>query len=223
MVFKATIIVTFVVSFILFIATLSSVFLIDKEIGFNDNNYIYFHNVFMICKFVIIVYSIFLFGYSFTSKLDQYIVIFIAAGISRYKIIITKLIALCIVVLIVCYFSYFQYVCVGFIFYKEFIFDIKYLESFISLLLLALYYGFFSLLLMQIFDNIYVIIIPFALMNLSEIINEDSGKIIEAINYVILNYSNKLYFHYSSIHAMFLIIILVVINIYFYGYKDLKN
>lgn len=220
---KTTIIVTAIVMIIILIGCLSAVLTIDESISYKENNYLYFNNVFMITKFIIIVFSIFLFGYSFTSKSDQYVVILISAGLKRKIIIITKIIAISIVIFIISYIAYFQYVVVGFIIYKQFIFSSDYLYAYLAIFILSVFFGLFSLLLIQKFDNIYTIIIPFSLMNLSEIINEDNSNIVKIINFLILNFSYKLEFYYSSIHAIILIIIMLVINIYYYDIKDIKN
>lgn len=220
---KTTIIVTAIVLLIIMIGSLSSVFSLESNLSYNDNNYIYFNNVFMISKIIIIIYSIFLFGYSNLTKTDQYNVILIASGISRIKIIVSKIISISIIVLIICYFAYFQYLLIGFINYREFLFNSNYLKSFIALYLLALFFGLFSLILIQKFDNIYTIIIPFAIMNLSEMSEEDLSIVFKLIYFVIPYYTNKLNFYYGSIHAIILIIILFVMNVYYYNLKDIKT
>lgn len=220
---KTTIIVTAIVLLIIMIGSISSIFALESNLGYNDNNYIYFNNVFIISKILIIIYSIFLFGYSNLTKTDQYAVVLIASGISRIKIIVSKIIAICLIVLIVCYFAYFQYILIGFINFREFLFKSVYLNSFIVLYLLACFFGLFSLQLIQKFDNIYTIIIPFALMNLSEMSGDDVSIVFKIIYFVIPYYTNKLNFYYGSIHAIILIIILLVINIYYYNIKDIKT
>lgn len=219
---KTTIIVSALVLFIIVLASISSSLALDNSTGYIDNNYIYFYNTFFITKIILVIYAVFIFGYSFTSKSDQYVIIFIASGISRSRIIITKLLALAIVVLGICYFAYFEYMLIGFILFKQFIFSIKYLLAYLALYLLLCYFGLMSVLLIQIFDNIYTIIIPFALMNFGEIINEDNNLLVDIFNILIPNYSNKLVFHFGGFHAIILCLILLVINIYIYQIKDIK-
>ena len=220
---KTTIIVTIIVILIIMIGSLSSVLQLEVYLSYNDNNYIYFNNVFIISKVIIIIYSIFLFGYSFLTKTDQYSAILIASGISRIKIVISKIIAISIIIFAICYFTYLQYLVIGLINFREFLFVFNYLKSFIFLFLLACFFGLFSLQLIQKFDNIYTILIPFALMNLSEMVGEDVSLVFKIIYFVVPYYSNKLNFYYGSIHAIILVIILMILNVYYYNLKDIKT
>lgn len=220
---KTTIIVAFIVLLIILISSLSSVFTLDSKVRFIENNYLYFYDVFMISKIIIVLFAIFLFGYSNLSKSDQYVVILIVSGISRKKIVITKIIAICIVILIVVYIAFIQYVLVGFINFKYFVFNPTYLFSYANLFLLACFFGLISFLLIQKFDNIYTLIIPFALMNLSEVINDEANIIVIVINFILPNFNHHLNFYYGSKHIIILIIICLVVNIYYYELKDFKN
>lgn len=219
---KTTIIINLISILILLFGTISSIIMLDTNLNYNENNYLYFSNIFLITKLIIIILTIFLFGFSFLSKSDQYIVLILAAGVSRLKIIITKIFVLMIFILFICYLAYFQYFIVGYLGFENFIFEVSFLKSFFSLLLLAYYFGLFSLLFIQRFDNIYITIIPIALINLSEIINEKENLFVKIINFFIPYYSDKYSFYYGIIHILILIIILFIFNIYYYKSKDLK-
>ena len=137
---KTTILVSFIVLFIILIVNITSVFTLDKHLKYSENNYLYFYNGFLIAKIIIVIFAVFIFGYSFTSIADQYVIILIASGISRIKIILTKLLAIALVVLVIIYISYFQYLIIGFIFFKEFIFVIAYLNAYLALYLIACFF-----------------------------------------------------------------------------------
>ena len=218
---KTTIIISIVVILIIIIGSLSSVFVLDSYIGYLDNNYIYFYNVFVVLKIIIIIFAVFLYGYSFLKKSDQYVVILIASGISRKKIIFSKILAISLVVFLICYFAYFQYVLIGCIKFKSFIFKSEYLVAYISLFLLTCFFGLLSTLLVLRFDNIYIIIIPFALMNINEIINEDTNIFVRIINFIIPYFSDKLTFFYGYVHVIIMISILFVVSISYYEAMDI--
>jgi len=219
---KTTIIVSLIAGLIIVIISISSVLMLDKNVKYSENNYLYFYNGFLITKIIIVIFSVFIFGYSFSSKSDQYIIILVAAGITRTRIITTKILALSMVMFILCYFSYFQYLLIGLVFFKEFIFMMDYLIAYIALYMIAYFFGLVSMLLIQIFDNIYTIIIPFALMNLSEILNEYKGSIIKVINLIIPYYTKDFTFEFGWMHALIWIIIQVLMNAYYYDKKDIK-
>lgn len=67
---KTTLIIGFIVVFIILLVCLSSVFALNEREGYIVNNYFYLNNSFLITKIILVIFSVFIFGYSFTSKAD---------------------------------------------------------------------------------------------------------------------------------------------------------
>jgi len=218
---KRTIIVSLIVLFFILISNLVNIINIDLNLGYKENNYLYFYNSFLLTKIIIVIYAIFIFGYSFLEKSEQYVIIIIASGVPRIKVIISKLVSLIFVLFLINYYAYFLYAVFGYTFYKDFIFMRIYLYSYTSLLFLSLFYGLLSVLLIQYFKSIYLLLIPFGLYNFSEIINDEINWFIKIINLIVPHFQKKLTYFYGIIHIVILIIILLVFNINYYLQKDL--
>lgn len=218
---KKTIAIYFISTSFILASHLISVLSIDFDVGIIDNNYLYFYNSFAFTKIISCIFSLFLFSYSFLDRHDNYVVLFIAKGISRISVFISKIIILSLFLLSLIYVNYFLYSLIGFIFYNNFIFEFKYLSNYLGLYLLCIYYGLVSLFITQLIKNIYVIIITFALFNVIEIINDNSNELAKIINtffpYIHRNYG----LYYGIIHIVLLIIILVIVNMCYYFQKDL--
>src|SRR5690606_3971241 len=120
----------------------------------------------------------------------------------------------------ICYLAYFEYVIIGIIKYTKFVYISAYLGSYLNIFIIAVFFGLFSLILIQRFDNIYTIIIPFALMNFGEIINEDENLFSRIYNLVIPNLNKELTLYYGYIHIFLLIILLSMLNLFYYQNKD---
>lgn len=220
---KMTIIISLIAYLIILMVTATSIFFLDVDLSFRENNYMFFYDSFIIAKIITIIFSIFLFSYSFLSKVDNYNIILIASGIKKTKIIITKMITISLVIFIFVYIIYFSYLLIGVIFYKNFLFESKYLFSYLNLYLICLFFGFFSVLLIQVFNNIYTIIIAYALYNLSEVFKANNSIIIRSFNLFIPGLNESLVFHYGIIHIILITFLLISINIYYYCNKSFVN
>lgn len=217
---KTTLIVTSVLVFIITMVNFIFIFQYDNSILVNDNYNLYFNNSFFITKILIIIYAVFLFGYSFMARVDNYVIILIASNISRIKLFISKIIAIIVICFLLVYFAYFINFIIGIIFQKNYVFNIKFLKAYIYLLFIAVFYGLISLLLVSLSNNIYVLIIPFAIYNLSEIINSNNSNILSSFNlffpYIGLN--SNLY--YGFFHLFILLTILITINLFIFSEKE---
>jgi len=218
---KKTLIISFLALIFVIIAFLESIFNIDNKTSYLENNYQYFLNGFFQTKLITIFLSIFVFGFSFLDRQENYTVIIIASGTKRIKVFLSKIFTLCSFLFVFNYFSYFIYVLIGLYFYDFFEFNLQYLYGFFSLFLISIYFGFLSLLLIQLFKNIYTLIIPFGLYNISEILNDDINLITKILNLFIPYFSRNFVHFYGIIHLVILILFLGIINTKYYLQKDL--
>jgi len=221
---KATIFIIIIVFLISLFSNLISITSINSELSYVENNKIYFFNSLLIIKILASFLSVFIFSYSFLPKSDQYVFLIVTADISRLKYLLTKILAISIFLGLFIWIQMVMYILVGFIGYHMFIFDINIFTAFINLFLLIIYFGGLGCLLVQVIDNIYTVIIPISLMNIGTIINEEKINVLYKIyNLLFINFKNETWsFVYGYFHTVFILLIIFVINIIIYQYKDLN-
>ena len=188
-----------------------------------ENNFLYFNNSILMIRFIGGVWTIFFFSYSFISRTDQYVYLICTARISRVKYFVTKIMALLSWVGLFVWIEYVLFLLIGFSGYQRFIFSGDSLNGYFNCFLLMVYYGFLSLFLIQIINNIFTLIIPVTIMNVGIIINENaSGLIYRIYNFFFPNFVNDTVgFVFGVSHILFMIIFLFVLNLIIYYFKDL--
>ncbi|MGD9887375.1 MAG: hypothetical protein AB7T03_05405 [Bacilli bacterium] len=185
------------------------------------NNYNYYYNCHFIIKLMGIFMFVFLFGNSFLPKNDQYSHLLLTSNVSRSRYFVLKLLSLGFVVLIFIWLMYFLYTVIGFWKSVHFTFEIMYLESFFSLFLLICFYSLLSLVLVQISNNIYTIILPIALINILSSASENA-QVHRDWELFFLNFEKQgITLVFGIKHALILISLLFFINLLIFLKKDL--
>jgi len=146
---------------LLIISNLLVISNIDKRLSDVLINKYYFVNTFETIKIFTIIVICFIYGYSFTKENDSYVYFIIGSNISREKYIISKIILLFILdilfVLLLCISFYLIPIFFGYIV------DIKYFMSFIYLIVLSVYYGMLTIILVLKVNSFYVCLFPILL------------------------------------------------------------
>lgn len=200
-----------------------SVHLLTDFYGYREANSLYFFNSFMILRIISGFLFIFLMGNSFHPKVDQYSCLFLTSGVSRFRYFTSKVITLEIGGACFILGEYVIYLTVGWIGYEGFVFRIADLEAFASLFLLLIFYGLIGMLLVQIFQNLYTIIIPFSILNVGMMVceNPDSG-IFYVFNLFFLGLEDEsMHLVFGTFHGIFLIIVVLIANFVYFRFKDL--
>lgn len=165
-----------------------------------------------------ILVVVFLYAYPFTTKQDNYSMLIITSNVSRMKYFSTKILTIALFLLSFLWVEVFIYTMIGGIYYPNVVVDYRSLLLFIRLYLLMLYYGFIALMLIQVFDNIYMSIIPFALHTIATIFNDgqEESRIIDMI-LPTMNTKRQL----DDVHQIiFLIVVLLFVNTIIYHKRD---
>lgn len=220
---KATLVIIAITLIISILSNLFSLYSLNPNLGIIENNQLYFLNSFLILKLVLIFLAIFLFSYSFYSKSDQYVMLIVTSNISRKKYFITKVIVLITFLSGYIYLEYFIFLLVGAIFYRSFYFNINHLIAYGNLLLSVIYFGLLGQTFILLLNNLYTMIIPFILMNIGSIINEENEKIMISIyNYLVPTLTENSDFYYGYLHLVGLLMIIFMMNLFIYERKDLS-
>lgn len=185
------------------------------------NNYNYYYNCHIIIKLMGIFVFVFLFGNCFLQKNDQYSHLLLTSHISRTRYFVLKLLCLSLVVFMFIWLMYFFYIIIGFCKSVYFTFEIKYLESFFSLFLLICFYSLLGLVLVQISNNIYTIILPIAFINILSSASENA-QVHRDWEMLFLNFEKQgINLVFGNKHAIILLSLLFFINLLIFLKKDL--
>jgi len=200
-----------------------SVQLLGDIYGFSESNALYFFNSFMILRIVSGFLAIFLMGNSFHPKVDQYSCLLLTSGVSRFRYFYSKVLTLGIGGFFFVLGEYVIYLVVGWIGYPGFVFRSEDLAAFGHLFLFLLFYGFFGMFLVQIFRNLYLIIIPFSIMNIGMLVSENPGSEIYFLyNLAFLGFQDEsMHLVFGTFHALFLLMVMLIVNFLVFRFKDL--
>lgn len=221
---KTTIIIFFLFFVITIINNIVGINSINK-ISYHECNYNYFLNSYFITKILGLFLTIFLFSYSFLTKQDQYSHLIISSSVSRGKYLVSKIISICIILLIFLIVEMFIYVIVGYLGYSNFLLFNDFCLSFLYLFMLMIYYGLITLLMTKILDNIFVVIIPFAIINIGMVMNQENNKTVflNLYNIFFPTYIDDGYTSSTNInYILIMLIILLCINLIIFESIDIK-
>lgn len=217
---RTTIVILVVATAIVFFFNLFTVLSFDNRISNDGKLYDYYMSSFTIIKLLSILFIIFLFGYSFTSSNDEYRAITINKNINRNFYFVSKVITLSFV------YIFFDLLLVAITMVIALSFNVVFTKTMIaSLFILCLnnfHYGFLAILLVLIFDNVYIIflIFPFSLIEYN-----DSTKFLCFL--MPLNYNNDLLivesWRFSCLYYVFINIIFFTILLSLWNKLDLQN
>lgn len=193
--------------------------MMNKEIIMN-----YYMESSIVMKLVFVFPTVLIFMSSISHNNDYYAYFILTYKISRVKYIVTKLLVLLLLILILYFILFIIFNLIGFIMIKKYYVEIMFLKGFFENFLVTVVYGFFGMLLMQSIQNIYSLVIIFSTFIVSQNIvsnqiNDIFCKIFVFIFPTILDDGINSY--YGTIHLLWLLMVLFIVNANFYQNKDL--
>lgn len=217
---KATILILIITVALVLFFNLFTALSFDNRISSDDMILDYYMSSYTIIKLLLILFIIFLFGYSFISSNDEYRAITITKKINRYFYFISKVVTLSFV------YIFLGLLLIAITLVIALAFNIVLskimIESFFILLVTSFYYGFISILLVLLFDNVYIIFLVFPLSLLKY---DDSTEFL--CYFMPINYNNDYTiistWRFSIIYYIFINIMLFIIIVFIWGKKDLQN
>lgn len=179
---KVNILIFSIMLFIVLISNIIGINLFDSNVEefINRENIIvnYKNMYFLICKLLNILFSCYLFGYSFYYNNDNYCVLIDSFRKNRFPYLISKVITLSMIVVFYNVVLYLFYLFIGVVGNKYFVFQIDVFSFFIKILFISLIYGFVSGVLTMFLKSYFVILVPYILFIVSEVLNESGSGFI---------------------------------------------
>lgn len=179
----------------------------------------YIESTISFTSLIVTFFSNIVFSYSFLSKQDSYLAYIITGKINKTNYYITKIITIILVIMVFMIFEIVSFF-VPFIFHKNIYVELGDLLIFLELLKIVIYYGFFSLILVILFDNMYVILLPLVLYIFSTNINVLDKFILKIISFFIPIVDEGFRLINNNGIMFCLIISLFVISIFIYTNRD---
>jgi len=204
---------------IILILTIDKVLIIstlDFKMTNGEKSLSFFLNTFETDKIFSVLLSTFIYGYSFTNQQDSYRSFILINNISRKKYFLTKVFTIIIVIFIYDGLLFISSILI--LMLKEIYFLNIFISGYYSLFILMNFYGLVSLLLVQLSNNFYLIILPFMIYLLSASIVMDS----QSNNSVMLVIMPNGIINNGYYYGVMLIIILLILNIFIYLKRDLQ-
>lgn len=165
---KITILILIITILMVLFFSLFTASSLDERVDFSIRAINYYSSLYEIIRIISLIFVSFFFGYSFFSTQDGYHSIIIGRNVSRTKYLLSKKILLLNIFIFVYLIEITIMIIIGLMYHI--VMDLNMLKSFISLFLLLMIYGNYSVLLVLLFNNIYIvfIIIPISLINFNK-------------------------------------------------------
>ena len=152
----------------------------------------------------------YLFGYSFYYNNDNYAVLITSFRKNRLPYLYTKILTLSLIVIIFNAIIYILYLLIGIIGNRYFTFQTYILNIFIQSILINLIYGYLTSILIMFIKSYFVILIPYLLFIVSEILGDYQSLFVELYHLllptIINNNSNNQYVLLCLLFIYYLII-----------------
>lgn len=179
----------------------------------------YYQTAIIMIKVSFSFITIYLLAISIYKQNDYYIFYLLTSNISRSQYIISKLLLILFIVFIDFCLLLIAFLYIGFLFNPGFYFKAMFLWGFLATYFIVIIYGLYAMLLMQLFQNFFVIVIPFMLLIMTNDIDlENTLANLIVIIFPVLRSFN----FYHCLNLLWLIFMLVYLNIKIYCYKDLN-
>lgn len=193
--------------------------------SYNEALEMYNYNCYLYLKTIMVFFSVYLFCYSVNTKNDFLIYLLMPLGVSRSKSIICTMILNVLILSVMFLFLFVVYNLIGLVLINKFEFSLNYCLVFFNILFVCLIYGMYSMILMLLIKNNFVIILVVTLFILSN--NYFDGitdlNIFDYLFMLLLanvNDSGELYLNIIS--YIFLLFSTKLAVIYLYVSKDLN-
>ena len=217
---KITVILLSVTMLLLVIVSLLEYMNLDVKESNNVNIYIYFQNTFFYSKLIIAFITIYLFSNSISKKGDFIHYTLRMFNYNRCSILISKIIACSLITLFLSVFSFIAFLSVGLLI-DGFRLNMDYLVAFSNIFLASIVFGTISLLLMQLINNYFVIIVICVLFLLVSGI-ENNNIFVNIIVFIIPKVDEYGFTQYGSLHLLWLYITYSVLSYFVYQNRDLN-
>ena len=176
----------------------------------------YFQNVFETDKIFSILITSFIFGYSMTNEQDSYRSFVLVSNVTRKKYFLLKVLTISIIIFIYICLVFISFFTVGRI--KGIIIRDIQIVSYLSLFLMSCYYGLLSCLFIQLFNNFYLVILPFVIYIIcNSLIYEDIFKFLQ---YLIVIINEKGLIPNGMFVASLFVILILFLNLFVFMKRD---
>lgn len=199
-------IITILVIIGLYIGSLIiNLFSIPVELSTDLSKEMYFYNLILIVKLVVILLIVFLFSITALNSNDSYQLYLLNKRRDRIKYYITKTGALILISSIIIIIFFMCFVLFGLVLTDWYIIEIDHIKFFLYLFLISIMYGLLAYNLVKLLNSLIVILIPCLIVILEEaFINE---KIIKDLSYLfpIIENNEQISLSYGFIHVVILL------------------
>lgn len=167
-------------------------------------------------KIIMILISSYLYCLYFSNIGDNYSIILICKT-SKEKYFITKVFVINLMLLLFVIIFFVNYILIGFAFSKWFVVDYQMVKSFLMIFVISICYGYLSVIFIKILNSLYVVLIPFGLYLVSEIIidfvnTSNIVRIIEMFLPTTLVINDRVDLVYGIFHLIFLSVLYFVFS-----------
>lgn len=181
----------------------------------------YSNSSIMFIKMLITFFSMYLFAYSVTFKNDFLIYLLLPLGVTRRKSILVTIILNVFIILVFLLIIFIVYSYIG-QFISEFYVSQEYYLAFLNIYLIALVYGLYTFLVMQILANFFVMVIMMTMYIITSNIYSEDMLISEKWLLMIFPNISEEGNYFSQGYLVLLIVFLIFINIFLYERRDLN-
>lgn len=217
---------TILIVFVLILFLIMLAFLLEGINSSENNSYqlaleLYNQNSFMYLKIIMTFFTVYLFSYSISSKNDFLIYLLMPIGVSKFKSFFSTIIVNVLIVFLMFIILFLLYNYIGSSLIKIYIFEMKYALAFLSIFFISLIYGLYSMILMQVLNNNFSIILVITLFILSNNYYENN-EVSNIVLYLLPNVSTSGEIYLSIIYFAFYSFVLSFLSYYLYNKRDLN-
>ena len=172
----------------------------------------YFYSCISITKVIYITLSCFMMASFYSVKNDAYLSLLVASNIKKTTHYLTKIYSIILVLLIIIFIIFLLFLLMGFLFIKGFVFQRRYLLSFLSLYLISICYGVEAVILSVIFKNMFTFLIPtLASLVMQGFVSSDAGLIKNILFLVFPVFDSAFFKAYYDLKIVVLVASLLII------------
>lgn len=218
---KTIIIVFALISFIIILT-----FLLEGINANQDNSYkialeLYNQNSYMYLKVIMTFFSVYLFSYSISFKNDFLIYLLLPIGVSKLKSFFSTIIVNVIIIYFMFCALFVSYNLIGVSFIKIYSFELEYILIFSRIYLVVLIYGLYAMILMQLLNNNFTLILIIALFVLSNNYYENN-ELNLFIVYLLPNVNTHGEIFVNAFYLLIYALELTLFSYYLYNRRDLN-
>ena len=218
---KRSIIIFIIVFVIILFCMIIEILNLDKHE--NDEVLIqeYINNSYNFIYILLSFLSMYLFSYSISFKNDFLVYLLIPLNVKKEKSLLISIILNILIILVLFLFIFISFSYLG-LFISGFVVKYEIIKSLICILISAYIYGLYTMALMQILKNNFAIVVMMGLFILCSNIRFEKN-VLSYLLYLILPILNDNYeCIFNNWYLLILMIIIIVLNVLIYHYRDLN-